>query len=55
MAKFEEAVECGLFTDYDGFGKLATATEMSDVTISPSELGSVFIHQDFTHVVWFNR
>ena len=44
-----------MLEDYDGHGDLATATEVSDVGISPSDL-SYFVRPSWaTHVCWYNR
>ena len=50
-------VECGGFIDYDGFGQLATNTEMSNIEIYPSEFlkKEVVPPEWATHVIWFNR
>jgi hypothetical protein len=57
IQEFQSMVNVGLFTDYDGHGVYATATEMSDITVHPSDL---YGREDgrgknFTHVVWFNK
>jgi hypothetical protein len=46
----------GNFIDFDGFGKLATDTHVSDVQIRPSQVVRGFHKPDWvTHVVWYNR
>jgi hypothetical protein len=52
---FVECVESGGFIDYDGHGDLATATECSNITISPSRVQSFKKPAWATHVVWYNR
>lgn len=59
-------VECGGFTDYDGYGK-AVRNEKAARTCywgeaKPGEIGRIFpsdgvsgIPEDATHIVWFNR
>ena len=54
MAEFIENVECGGFTDYDGFGKYATAGKMSDIVVRPSDVPDN-LHAEYSHVVWFNK
>lgn len=52
IQEFEK--NCGMFTDYDGFGCLAVADSMSaEVTVNPSDVPLPDV--GFTHVVWFNR
>lgn len=54
--KFLKDVDAGYFTDYDGFGCLATKTKMSDIGFKPSNLRKRMIENTmFTYVVWFNR
>jgi hypothetical protein len=54
---FLQSCQNNSFIDYDGFAELATATQVSDVSIRPSEA----VHPDYkrpqwaTHVVWYNR
>lgn len=43
------------FIDDDGWGDLATATEKSNLCISPSEAHSMRIPKWATHIVWYNR
>ena len=58
----------GTFTDYDGFGRLATKDKESNIVVRPSCIrtydqlcdmsGRVVNFPDgteFTHVVWYNR
>jgi hypothetical protein len=46
----------GNLIDYDGFGELATATEVSNVSVSPeTTLRSNEKPEWATHVVWYNR
>ncbi len=56
LEEFSESCLSGLFTDYDGHGNYATATEMSDKVVYPSDI--IYGHipmQKWTHVVWFNK
>lgn len=55
MKDFVDCCKSGGFIDYDGSGVYATATEMSDIGIEPSEVMSGSYRKDFTHVVWFNK
>lgn len=57
METFLANVRCGAFIDYDGFGELATATEVSSITVSPSEAKPLDWKPPewATHVVWYNR
>ncbi len=55
LEEFKSVAERGMFTDYDGFGELATSTQCSDVVIKPSDVGSMPIPEWATHVMWFNR
>lgn len=54
ISEFLAGVSSGLFTDYDGYGHLATETEESDVIIYPSIVSSID-YTVFTHVVWYNK
>ena len=51
------AVEGTGFIDYDGFGNLATATLISNIAISPSDITcfKVKLPSWATHVVWYNK
>jgi hypothetical protein len=53
--KFAQSARDGYFIDYDGFGELATATQKSEIAISPSEVDAVVRPAWATHVVWYNR
>ncbi len=55
IARFDEAVKTHAFIDYDGHGYFATATQMSDILVKPSEWGGLKIPSWATHVMWFNR
>jgi hypothetical protein len=52
---FIQCVEVGLFTDYDGFGELATKDEVSDIRVLPSNGRILYIDPKWTHVCWYNR
>jgi hypothetical protein len=53
---FIELCKRRMFVDYDGFGELATETQVSDQVIYPSyiERGPI-IDPQFTHIVWYNK
>lgn len=55
LEEFIEAVNQGAFIDYDGYGKYATATEVSNKIILPSHIEDGNIDRSFTHVLWYNR
>ena len=55
LEDFIDAVEMGAFMDYDGHGRYATETEISDIIIIPSDVASNKIKEGFTHMVWFNK
>jgi hypothetical protein len=55
LEEFREAVERGMFIDWDGSGYYATETEMSELRARPSAIRVGEIERDFTHVVWFNK
>lgn len=60
-ADFVDCVASGSFIDYDGSGVLATATQCTDIDISPSDVELDDNDQAdppytwVTHIVWFNR
>jgi len=53
LKEFKENCESKYLTDKDGFGKLATATEVSNIDINPSDKEKKDLM--FTHVVWYYR
>lgn len=54
--EFVEACLEGDLIDEDGFGELATETEVSSRTINPSRIVRGFRKPEWcTHVVWYNR
>lgn len=55
IKEWMECCECGGFIDYDGHGELATATQVSNIIIQPSERESMEIPEWATHVAWYNR
>jgi len=55
LKDFIKNVKSGGFIDYDGSGNYATETQMSDITIYPSDINSGVYRKDFSHIVWFNR
>ena len=44
-----------MFIDSDGYGYYATATQVSDIEISPSDIVAGVYRKDFTHVCWYNK
>jgi hypothetical protein len=55
IEEFREYVRSGLFTDYDGMGYYATATEISDEMVDLSEIKVGYKPEKYTYVVWFNK
>jgi len=59
LERFTKNCKCGSFTDDDGSGNYATATEMSDIEVSCSALAGgvepALQDRKWTHVVWFNK
>jgi hypothetical protein len=56
LADFKACCECGGFVNSDGIGDLATATQVSDVPIKPSQiLTGCELPTWCTHVVWYNK
>lgn len=55
LEEFIDYVEDGGFIDCDGSGELATSTQVSNVDISPSDIGWIEIPEWVTHVVWYNK
>lgn len=55
LEHFIEYCEAGAFIDYDGFGYYATAYEMTDIIIKPSDVKKGEIDTAYSHIVWFNR
>lgn len=55
--EFVENVRDGMLDDYDGSGALATATQRSDIDISPARARRQKTppYPWATHVVWFNK
>lgn len=54
--EFVKQVKSGHFIDYDGFGEYATATEVSDIMVHPSDIERGEKHPaGYTHVVWYNK
>ena len=61
--EFIQAVESGAFIDYDGYCHLVSgeslsplgAGEVSDVSLSPSEVEDFVWPEWATHVLWYNR
>lgn len=59
LERFTENCKCGGFTDYDGSGNYATATEMSDIEVSCSALAEgvepALQDRKWTHIVWMPK
>lgn len=55
LGSFLDCVQSGCFIDYDGFGEYATATQVSDKRVHPSDVAYGDIDRNYTHVVWYNR
>jgi uncharacterized protein YodC (DUF2158 family) len=59
LLSFDEFVAdatAGHFVDSDGFGELATDTQVSDQAVSPSDLRSGLRRPAWaTHVLWYNK
>ena len=61
ISDFEYSVECGLFTDYDGYGYFCDPvmkTQLYGFDVYPSMVGSPAYEQrktQWTHINWFNR
>ena len=55
LKEFIEAVDCGMFIDYDGHGYYATENEMTDIAVLPSMIINKNIDERWSHVVWFNK
>lgn len=55
LEDFKDNCNSGGFIDYDGYGHYATATQMSNLIVRPSDVKKKKLREDFTHVVWFNR
>jgi len=53
--EFRNAVTVGDLIDYDGTGEWATIKEVSNITIRPSDLGTVTPPRWATHVCWYNK
>lgn len=54
--EFAKYCEVGpLFTDSDGSGYYATATQVSDIGISPSDIVAGVYRKDFDYVCWYNK
>ena len=59
ISEFSVAVDAGVFTNDDGFGKFATSARMSSQAVWPSLFKALVrarkIPSWATHVVWFNK
>lgn len=55
VRKFISYVKSGCFIDYDGYGNYATKSQMSNISVYPSEIERGEVNKNFTHIVWFNR
>jgi hypothetical protein len=52
---FKDAVECGCFIDYDGFGTYIMDEKMSNIDIYPSDVKTGMIRKEFKEIIWFNK
>jgi len=48
-------VEDGGFIDYDGWGNLATSSEVSNINIHPSQAEYFKFPEWATHIEWYNK
>ena len=60
LQEFLDDVRSNSIIDYDGSGRLATATQESSVEVYPSTIHQIlYRHPEYlewaTHVVWFNK
>jgi len=55
IEEFIDMCEDGGFIDYDGWGNYSNGSEMSDISVCPSDITSGNLQEGWTHVVWFNR
>ena len=55
IEEFIDICKTGYVTNYDGTGFYATATEQSDICISPGDILANKYRKDFTHVKWYNK
>lgn len=55
VSLFEAAVMCTVFTDYDGTGYYATATQMSSEPVDCRAIRTTGVIPSWTHVAWFNK
>ena len=55
LKEFINSVENGGFVDYDGHGYFSTASQQSNIYVSPSDIRKTEIPVWATHVSWFNR
>ena len=53
--EFIKSVEDGSLTNYDGSGRLATATRESNISVKPSDYWYGALDTQWTHVMWFNK
>lgn len=56
LENFVGSCNFGYLTDDDGIGHYGTETEVSNLTVKPSDV-TVYenYRKDFTHVYWYNR
>lgn len=55
VEEFAECCSCGGFIDYDGYGKYATSSQMTNIIARPSEIKKQGLDKRFAFVVWFNQ
>ena len=56
LQEYIDCVACGGFIDYDGFGELATETQISNIKTYPSDLDDEVQWPEWcTHIMWYNK
>lgn len=55
LKEWVRLVRGGCYKDKDGWGKYATETEMTEITIFPSYVRNKMIKYKYKYIVWFNR
>ena len=55
IEEFINACKTGMFIDYDGSGRYATATEITTIDVYPSDVMKDKLDKRWTHVMWFNK
>jgi hypothetical protein len=52
---FIDACQDGVFIDYDGCGNYATADQVTNILVHPSNITEGNIDRRWSHVVWYNK